>query len=217
MTRHRAVVFDLDGTLLDTLEDIGSAANRVLAAHGAPQHAIDDFRSFIGEGVRILFERALPAARRDADTITACVAGFRSEYAESWNRTTRRYDGVPQLLDTLADRDIRLSVLSNKPHAFTCQCVQELLSDWTFDLVLGQREGIATKPDPVGALEIAAFLKLPPVECLYVGDTGVDMQTAVAAGMMPIGVLWGFRDADELKAAGARELVAHPLDVLQHL
>lgn len=215
MPGYQAVVFDLDGTLLDTLEDIASAANRVLASHGAPEHPIDAYRQFVGEGVSVLFERALPASRRDAPTIASCVEGFRREYAESWNRTTRPYDGVPELLDALTARSLRLTVLSNKPHHFTRQCVDELLGNWTFDIVLGQREGVATKPDPCGALEIATDLSLPTSACVYVGDTGVDMQTAVAAGMLALGALWGFRSAEELRRAGAQHLLAHPLDVLK--
>jgi phosphoglycolate phosphatase len=210
----RAIIFDLDGTLLDTLEDIGDAANRVLAAHGFPAHPIDRYREFIGEGVHRLLTRVLPETSRDAATVQRCVEAYQKEYALNWRVKTKPYAGVPELLDGLTARQLGLAVLSNKPDRFTQQCVRELLAKWTFDVVLGASDTFPRKPDPASALETARRLAVPPEACLYVGDSGVDMQTARAAGMFAVGVLWGFRGREELQRAGAQVLVEAPLEIL---
>lgn len=211
---YRAVLFDLDGTLLDTLEDIANAANRVLAAHGFPTHSVAAYRYFVGEGVRTLIQRILPAANRDEATVAACVRDYREDYTEHWNVKTRPYPGVPEMLDGLVARGVRLAVLSNKPDVSTRQCVRELLPRWKFDVVFGQREGLAHKPDPAGAHEVARLMKLAPADFLYLGDTATDMQTAVAAGMYPVGALWGFRTAEELTRTGAKRLIARPEELV---
>jgi phosphoglycolate phosphatase len=207
---YQAVLFDLDGTLLDTLADLGNAMNRVLAGRGFPTHPLDAYRYFVGEGARILVTRALPADRRDEATIESCLAAFAADYDQNWQVETQPYPGVAELLDALIARGLKLAVLSNKPHEFTVRCVSQLLPHWTFDAVLGQREGVPRKPDPAGAFEIAAQLKIPPANFLYLGDTFVDMETARAAGMFPVGVLWGFRPAEELQESGAQALIARP-------
>lgn len=209
-----AVIFDLDGTLLDSLVDIAQAANEVLAELHLPVHDVDAYRFLVGEGVAVLFERAVPAARREPALIEQCVAGFRRIYAQHWNRHSRPYAGIPELLDGLVHRRRKLAVLSNKPQEFTEQCVREYFSTWPIAPVLGQRPGVPRKPDPAGALEIAELWRVRPAECLYLGDSMVDMQTAVRAGMFAVGALWGFRPRDELEAHGAAALVAQPRDVL---
>ncbi len=212
---YSAVVFDLDGTLLDTLADIAEAANRVLVKHGWPAHERDAYRQFVGEGVRVLFERSLPPDACTGERVAACADDFRAVYAECWNVHTRAYDGVAELLAALASRRVRLAVLSNKPDNFTKACVREYFSNLPFEMVLGQRDGVPRKPDPAGAAEIAAAMGLAPSRFLYVGDTAVDMQTAIAAGMFPVGVLWGFRPLAELQAGGARALLEHPSELLR--
>jgi phosphoglycolate phosphatase len=212
--RFRAILFDLDGTLLDTLEDIAHSANRALASQGFPPHATPRYREFIGEGVARLIERVLPENRRDESALQACVEAYRKEYALNWNVRTKPYAGVPEMLDGLVACGLRLAVLSNKPDPFTQQCVRELLSNWTFDAVIGASDAFPRKPDPASALEIARRLAARPGECLYAGDSGVDMQTARAAGMFPLGVLWGFRGGEELQNAGAQKLIAHPLELI---
>jgi phosphoglycolate phosphatase len=214
--RFRAALFDLDGTLLDTLEDIASAANTVLARLGYATHAPAEYRRFIGDGVATLFRRALPPGRaaNDEGEVSRCVGGFREEYGKSWNLRTRVYDGIPALLDALSARDLPLGVLSNKPDDFTRLCVAEYLSTWPFLVTLGQREGVPRKPDPGGALEAAQRFELPPSEIVYVGDTSVDMETARGAGMHPVGVAWGFRPAEELWSSGAAEVIATPAELL---
>jgi phosphoglycolate phosphatase len=208
--RYKAVLFDLDGTLLDSLEDLATAANRVLSAQGLPPHPVDAYRYFVGAGVKVLVERILPESRRSADVIAASMAAFEEEYAKNWHDRTAPYPGIAEMLDLLTAQGLRLSILSNKPDVFTRLCVQQLLPRWIFDPLLGQRPGVAKKPDPAAALEIAASLGLRPDEILYVGDTSIDMQTARGAGMDAAGVLWGFRTADELRAAGALHLIASP-------
>jgi phosphoglycolate phosphatase len=211
---YAAVLFDLDGTLLDTLSDIAAAANRVLDDEGYPRHAVDAYRRMVGEGVSRLFEQALPEADRSEQEIERCVERFRRVYGDAWNVETRPYDGVSELLAAIAERGLKMAVLSNKPHDFTRGCVAEYFPDVPLDPVLGLREGVPRKPDPAGALEIAETLGLAPARFLYLGDTAVDMKTALAAGMEPVGALWGFRSREELVAAGARELLRRPWQLL---
>ena len=208
--RYKAILFDLDGTLLDTLEDLATAANRALGTLGLPAHPTDAYRVFVGDGLRTLAERILPGEQRSAAQVDALVAAFEREYSRTWNERTAPYAGVPEMLDRLTGDGYRLSVLSNKPDAFTRLCVEQLLPHWTFAPLYGQRPGVPKKPDPAAALAIAAELGLDPAEVLYLGDTATDMHTARAAGMVAVGVLWGFRTADELRAAGARHLITHP-------
>ena len=209
-----AVLFDLDGTLLDTLEDIADAANAVLAARGMPTHSLAAYKLFVGEGVRRLLEKALPPEHRTAEIIDRCAAAFVSEYDRRWNAKSRPYDGVLALLASLKERQLPLAVLSNKPQRFTEQCVAHYFPAGTFACVLGQREGVPPKPDPAGAIDIARRLALPPERIAYLGDSGIDMQTAVRAGMHPIGALWGFRSRTELVASGAAAVIESPDELL---
>jgi phosphoglycolate phosphatase len=217
--QYAAIVFDLDGTLLDTLADIAQAANRVLVQRGLAAHPVDAYRQFVGEGVRVLFERSLPQVADDIvpctdDIVAACAEDFRHAYAQCWNVQTRPYDGIDDLLSALVSRGVRLAVLSNKPDVFTKACVREYFSQFPFEAVLGQREGVPRKPDPAGAREIAALMNLAPERILYVGDTAIDMQTANAAGMFPVGVSWGFRPRSEMLAGGARAMIDRPAELL---
>ena len=147
----------------------------------------------------------------------ACLEAYQQEYGRTWNALTKPYTGVPELLDALAKRGTKLAVLSNKPDRFTQQCVAELLAPWKFDAVLGASDRFPRKPDPASALETARRLGVAPGECLFVGDSGVDMQTARAAGMCRVGALWGFRDQQELMANGAQFLIRSPGEVLDLL
>ena len=210
----RAVLFDLDGTLLDTLDDLADSANLALRRLGLPEHAAEAYKLFVGNGIENLVRRAVPENRRDAATLAECLKLTRENYAARWAEKTRPYEGVPQLLDALTARDMSMAVFSNKPEDFTRLCVERLLATWHFEIVLGATPALPKKPDPAGAHEIARHFQLPPAEVLYLGDTDTDMQTAVAAGMFPVGALWGFRDAKELTASGARVLIERPLDLL---
>jgi phosphoglycolate phosphatase len=212
--RVQAVLFDLDGTLLDTLEDISNSANSALLRYGLPTHSVDAYRYFIGDGVTMLISRALSDENRDSDIIAKCVKGFRQDYSRNWNVNTRPYEGVPELLDALEAKHIKMAVLSNKPDNFTRQCVSELLPNHNFEMILGQRDAIPIKPDPVGALQIADSLGITPSRFLYLGDSAIDMKTAVSAGMFPAGALWGFRPLEELQEHGAQAVIEHPMDLL---
>lgn len=145
------------------------------------------------------------------------IHAYVKEYERSWNAQSKPYAGVPELLDALVARGLKLAVLSNKPDQFTQRCVKELLGKWDFDLVLGADDRFPRKPNPAGALEIAKRLGVSLAECLYVGDSGVDMQTAHAAGMFAIGALWGFRDREELLKDGAQFLANKPSEILKQL
>lgn len=212
--KYKAIIFDLDGTLLDTLEDLAAAGNRVLAGAGLPVHPVERYRYFVGDGLQTLIERIIPADWREAGRLAELVTAFREDYGRNWQVRTRVYDGIPALLTALQTAGVILNVLSNKPHDFTGLCVNRFLGRWHFRVVLGQQPGMARKPDPGGALRIAGKIGLPPAEILYLGDTATDMRTAVAAGMHPLGALWGFRTAEELLANGAAELAARPAAVL---
>jgi phosphoglycolate phosphatase len=213
----QAVLFDLDGTLLDTLEDLADATNAVLAREAMPTHPVHKYRYFVGDGLRNQLLRALPPGSRDEETLARCMKAAREEYAHRWDRKTRPYDGVPEMLHGLTGRGVRRSILSNKPDDFARLVVERLLSEWSFEVVLGAREGVPLKPDPTGALEVAREMAVPPEDFLYVGDTATDMRTARAAGMFPVGALWGFRTAHELRESGAKELLDRPGQLLDLL
>ncbi|MFC2063272.1 HAD family hydrolase [Chloroflexota bacterium] len=215
--RHKAVLFDLDGTLLDTLQDIADSVNLVLERLGFPQHEVDAYRYFVGDGREILASRVLPGDKRDADTIDMLDKYIGEEYAKRQFNNARPYPGIPGMLDSLTDLGIKMAILTNKPEDSTGEMVKQLLSRWHFETVVGASSSVPRKPDPTGALRIAKQLSLPPTSFLYLGDSDVDMKTAKAAGMYPLGALWGFCTADELLANGAVELVHHPLDLIKLL
>jgi len=206
--RVDALIFDLDGTLANTLDDIADSMNVVLGRFGLPTHGRDAYRVFVGEGVAKLAERAVPPDR--ADLVKAVISAFRERYAEHMLDQAAPYPGVPDLLDALAGRGVPLAVLSNKPDALTAHIVRAIFPRTRFSAVRGQREGVPRKPDPTVAIALARELATDPRDCGFVGDTRTDMETAVAAGMVAIGVLWGFRDRAELVEHGAKVLLERP-------
>ncbi len=215
--KYKAVIFDLDGTLLDTIDDLGDSMNSVLERHGYPVHDLGAYKYFVGNGMRNLVKRALPEDKRDSASIDQGLMEMRGEYTKRWADKTRPYPGIPSLLNALTEKGIKLAVLSNKLDRFSKDIVEKLLPDWSFYPVYGERDGVPIKPDPAGALEIVKILGFSPDEFLYLGDTGIDMQTAVSAGMYAIGVLWGFRNAEELVNNGADMVIEDPLEVLKLL
>ncbi|RPH51420.1 MAG: HAD family hydrolase [Desulfobacteraceae bacterium] len=215
--KFKAVIFDLDGTLLDTIDDLADSMNSVLERHGFPEHGIDKYKYFVGDGIDVLVRRALPIPCGDESFIEECITQMKREYDLRWADKTRPYDGVPELLDAFSASGARLSILSNKPHGSTCVVVSKMLANWKFEMVVGARDGVPKKPDPSSAISISESFGLATGEFLYIGDTGTDMKTAVSAGMFPAGVLWGFRPAGELVEAGARILVRYPADLLQFI
>ena len=215
--RFKAVVFDLDGTLLDTLSDIASSCNEALATLGFPGHAVEDYRGFIGDGIRTLVARTLPEPKRDDETVTRCLALAKDAYGRRWNELTQPYPGIVELLDELSQRGIILAVLSNKPDDLTKSCIAQFFPAYNFAAVLGEQPGVPAKPNPSGALIICGTLSLRPSEILYLGDSAVDMETAHASGMFAVGALWGFRTQEELETSGAQVIVSHPSEVLDIL
>ena len=214
-THFDAVLFDLDGTLLDTIEDLSRSMNATLAEDGLPTVPVERQRLMVGGGVRTYVLRALPEERRgDEAYLEDFTRRFRARYARNWAESTRPYPGIPGLLKELAARGLALAVLSNKPDPATREMVRYFFPEVDFAVVRGAVDGAPIKPDPAPALAIAEKMGLPPHRFLYLGDTAVDIHTARAAGMYPVGVLWGFRSREELAAAGASSLIERPGELL---
>lgn len=221
--KYKAVIFDLDGTLLNSLVGIADAMDRMLVDMGYPPHPLESYKYFVGEGIDALVGKAMPKEWHNrylggGDVKTALeqlAAEYRVVYEQTWRGKSDPYDGIRELLDRLSQKKIKMSVLSNKLDDFTRRMVREILPQWRFQTVRGIRPGIPKKPDPQSSLEIAAEMALEPQEIVFLGDTMVDMQTAVNAGMHPVGACWGFRDAEELETHGAKDLLRHPLELLK--
>ena len=208
----RAVVFDLDGTLADTLATIAGIANFALKSLGLPEHSLADYKRMVGEGVSVLCRRALPPGREELHA--ELLARVRARYATHFLDRARLFDGMEALLRGLKERGARLGVLSNKPDLLTLKTVEGLGVAPLFDAILGQREGLPPKPDPAGARLLQEQMQVAASEVLYVGDSATDMDTAANAGFAPLGVLWGFRDRAELESHGARWLISSPAEIL---
>lgn len=209
-----AVIFDMDGTLLDTLKDIADSMNMALKMTGLPERDFEYMRFSVGYGVDELARRAMPDGSSPED-IMRCVAKFRDIYNVNYKDTSRPYDGIPGMLDELTKLKIPFAILSNKPEDFTIRMTGELLGRWKFAEVRGVRKDRPKKPDPAVALEIAKKWRISPERVAFVGDSAVDMQTANAAGMFAVGVLWGFRPQKEIEEAGSMALISHPLELLE--
>ncbi len=212
MSLARAVIFDLDGTLADTLVDIMNAMNHVLEARGLPTHDAASYRRMVGEGATRLAERAAPNA-----PTAALVAEFKHRYAAHLIEHSAPYPGIEPLLSELATRGVPMAVLSNKPHEATRQVVGALFPSVPFVEVFGQREGVPRKPDPAAALKLAQILRVAAPETAFVGDTHVDVETARAGGMIAVAAGWGFRTPVELRDAGAEAVLAAPDQLLRML
>jgi len=216
--KFRAVIFDLDGTLLDTIEDLTDSMNAALARMGYAAKTVEECKTLVGDGLATFIRRSLPpACAEDPAAARKLRELVRTEYRLRNAAKTRPYPGIPEMLKAMLKLRIPLAVLSNKPHDSTLEVVEKHFPDIGFKYVFGARDEVPVKPDPSGALKIARALGIPPGEVLYVGDTNTDMQTAAAAKMFAVGVLWGFRTADELRKNGARILVAKPSELLDLL
>ncbi|MFW6155290.1 MAG: HAD family hydrolase [Planctomycetota bacterium] len=212
-----AVLFDLDGTLLNTLDDLADSMNAVLADEGLPTAPAEDHRFMIGDGVLNYVLRALPEDRRDDRALVDRIReAYRVRYAAAWRNTTHLYDGVIAMLAGLRQRGLRLAVLSNKPDGFTRDMVSHFLGGVPFEIVRGATDGVPLKPDPAAAVAIAERMDVPAADFLYLGDTATDMRTARTAGMFAVGALWGFRPRAELADAGAQALITRPTDLLTY-
>lgn len=207
------VIFDLDGTLVHTIEDIAGAANVLFARHGLPAHDIEYYLNWIGNGAVKFIERAhgQPVGK---EQLRAYVNEFKEIYAGNLHDKSRVYDGIPEILNELVDRKIKIAVLSNKPHLLTREVCDFYLSDWPFDPVLGQREEVHRKPDPAAAFEIAEYMGIAPDKILFVGDSDNDILTAQAAGMNPLGVSWGYGRLENNPIEGMGKLAHKPAEIL---
>lgn len=211
------VIFDLDGTLLDTIGDLAAACNVVLERRGLPQHTYAEYCHFVGNGIMRLVERALPEELRTPEYVADVRADFIEYYTAHIDILTKPYAGIAELVAELTRRGVRMAVASNKFQAGTEKLIRRYFPAEAFDVVFGQRPGVPLKPDPAVVGEILALTGTVPERVLYVGDSGVDMETAAAAGVRSAGVTWGFRDRAELDSAGARHIVDRPAELLELL
>ena len=212
--KYKAIILDLDGTLLNTIDDLANSMNRVLIQENFPIHTVADYKLMVGYGAYELVKRALPDTVKQEKNILAYLEQFKIDYFKNWNVKTELYSGIPDLLKELKQKGIRLTILSNKPQQATLKCIEQYLKDFRFEMIIGQREGIPAKPDPIAALEICDHLKLSPEQVLFVGDTAVDIETGKRAGMYTVGVTWGFRSKIELEKAKADYIIDQPNDLL---
>lgn len=209
------IIFDLDGTLLNTLGDLRAAANTALRLRGLPPRSMEEIRRFVGNGVRNLMRRCLPAGSSDEE-IDAALADFKRYYADHLCDTTVPYDGIPELLSILRKRGMKVAVLSNKLDSASQELIRRYFRG-KVDVVFGEHEGVPRKPDPTSCRMVMEQLGVRPAEVLYVGDSGVDMQTARNAGLTAVGVTWGFRSREELIENGADMLADLPIQILMML
>lgn len=212
---YDAVMFDLDGTLADTLRDLSEAGNHAMAAVGRPTYSLDQYRTLVGQGLDRLIHDALGPDHQAL--FGDAIAAFHAHYADHRYDHCAPYPGIADLLDALTRRGLKLAVMSNKPDEATVDMVQRVFGRCDFAAVRGHRAGYPVKPDPKAPLEICDELGVAPAHWVYVGDTDVDMKTGKAAGFFTVGVSWGFRSVDEMQAAGADEIIRHPSELLDRL
>lgn len=217
ITMKKLVIFDLDGTLLNTIADLAIATNQALAHYGYPTHSTESFRTFIGNGINKLFERALPEEERTQENILRIRSRFLPFYNEHNADMSSPYEGIKELLTELQTRGIQLGVASNKYQSATEKLIRHYFPNISFVEVLGQREGVPVKPDPTIVFDILKKANVTQEEVLYVGDSGVDMQTAIHAGVDAIGVTWGFRPRTELEAFAPKGIIDKAEELLKFL
>jgi phosphoglycolate phosphatase len=213
---EKAVIFDLDGTLIDSLEDLANSVNQTLEEFNYKTHSIDAYRYFIGDGVKVLLKKAIKEQVSN-DVIAQLHERFKIIYKKEIDTRTKVYNGIYELLDTLEETQYPKAILSNKPHNFTIDCMDKFFPNYSFINISGQKHSIAKKPDADAALLIASEFKKDVKDIYFVGDTKVDMQTAKNAGMIAIGVLWGFREEHELREHGADYIVSNPKELYEIL
>ncbi len=213
----KAVIFDLDGTLVNSIEDIADAMNSVLKQHGYETHDYEAYKTFVGRGLRKMCESAMPETVRDEQQIDKCFEHLMEIYSRNCVDKTRPYGGIRNLLAELNSRGVRIAVFSNKVNELAEKVVYSVFEDYKFDVVIGSGGAIPRKPDTTGIDYICRQMNLSPDDYLYVGDSGVDMQTANGAGIFAVGVLWGFRSMEELLENNADAVIEYPMDLLDVL
>ncbi|GAA4186266.1 HAD family hydrolase [Sphingobacterium ginsenosidimutans] len=210
----KLIIFDLDGTLLDTLQDLGDSCNAILQRFGYPIHQLPAYKKFVGNGVQKLIERALPEHARTPEIITTLLTAFKTYYEEQTISHTRPYAGIVSLLQTLKSSGYLISVASNKYHEAVIPLMKKYFPMISFDLILGHRTGHPAKPDPEIVWDTLQTLGIAKENCYYVGDSSIDMDTANNAGVTAIGVTWGFRDENELRQHAAQHIIHVPQELL---
>jgi len=211
----QAALFDLDGTLLDTIDDLADSMNQVLVSYGLKPYPVHRYFYFVGDGMQTLTHRVLSEQAADLSLLEPCAAAMRQNYSNNWSKKTKPYPGIVEMLRELTRHKVKIAVLSNKPHEFTQIMVRHYFKDFYFEAIEGQKTGVPKKPDPSAAIQIAKSINLMPEAFAYLGDTNTDMKTARSAGMFAVGALWGFRKADELIESGAEQLIDKPTDFVQ--
>lgn len=214
-TMYNTFIFDLDGTLLNTLDDLAASVNYALRTHGMPERTLDEVRSFVGNGVRLLMERAIPEGSANP-RFEETFATFRAYYMEHSLDTTRPYDGIPEVIHALKQRGCRLAVVSNKFYAATQELIRHFFPEITVAIGEHESEGIRKKPAPDTVFEALRQLGVGKEKAVYVGDSDVDLQTARNSGLPCISVLWGFRNRDFLLAHGATTFISRPEKLLKY-
>lgn len=210
----KAIIFDLDGTLLDSVADIAVANNRGLESMGLPTHPVEKYIEFIGNGARRLVQLSLPSKwQNNAEKIDEFLAKYKATYKANLVDKSRLFDGIPELLTFLNKNEIPIAINTNKPHDQTMLIVEKLMKNFRFEAIMGQQDGFPRKPDPAGALSIAENLGLNPENVLYVGDSDVDVQTALNAEMQLAGVEWGYGKKQEMIDAGCKHFVSTVLEL----
>ncbi|MGN0706740.1 MAG: HAD family hydrolase [Faecalibacterium sp.] len=212
----KTVIFDLDGTLLNTLDDLADAGNWVCAQHGWPVHPAQAYKHMVGNGIPKLVERFSPDFARMPEQLAATLAEFTARYDAHKQDKTAPYPGIPEMLDALDDAGVQTAVFSNKAHSL-CGKILEHYFGPRFAAVRGSMPGVPTKPDPAGLYALMEELDADPAQTLFVGDSDVDILTGHNAALPALGVLWGFRDAQELTAAGADALAHTPKEILEYI
>ena len=212
--QDKALIFDLDGTLIDSLTDIALCANEVLKEFNLPTHTIEEFKNFVGGGAQVLIENCTPKDT-DEKTVLEVLKRFKEVYDQNIHNNTKPYEGINQLLENLHQENYQIGILSNKPHKFTLKYADDFFSKFNLKEVHGQKEDIPKKPHKKGAVDIAKAFNIPCEKVYFIGDSDVDMQTAKNAGMIAVGVAWGFRGTQELIENGADFIVQTPEDILK--
>jgi len=212
--KYKAVIFDLDGTLLYTLGDIALAVNKVLTNMNMPTHSEESYKKFVGHGLKETLKRAC-AEDCSEEILETGYLKVMEEYNKNPVISTKPYEGIPALLDTLVNMGIKIAILSNKEDILVKYIVGNLLSSWPFTTIQGVLSGVPKKPDPTVVFEILQNMNLVQADVIFVGDSGVDMKTAVNSGLLGIGVTWGYRDIVELTEAGAEILIDKPEKLLR--
>lgn len=214
--KEKAIIFDMDGTLIDSLKDIAICANRVLEEFELPIHPLEDYKYFVGGGALVLIENCTPK-NLEEEKLQKVLKRFLEIYDTKLQGNTKPYEGINELLKQLDKKDIKVGILSNKPHEFTLKYAQKFFSEFNILEIHGQKKNIPKKPNPKAAIDIAKAFNIPCEDILFVGDSDVDMQTAKNASMQAVGVSWGFRGVEELIENGADFIVKTPKDILDLL